>query len=155
MATGRWHIELGEEVEPPALVRWRPQRAFDRSGDDEGDQAARAEAQARGNLAALLAGLRHLTFRAGRAGEPGAWATPLAEDPIAFVLDAVDEAVNVWTAAGQLLWSNRAVADLDLDRAGHPGVTWFARGDRRFERRCLAFDSYGVTYVLEVVRELG
>lgn len=149
MATGWWHIELGEEAEPPAMVRWRPQPAADRSGDDEGDQAAQAPG---GNLAALLAGLRHLAFRAG---EPGAWATPLAEDPIAFLLDAVDESVNVWTAAGQLLWSNRAVADLDLDCAGHPGVTSFARGDRRFERRCLAFDSYGVTYVLEVVRELG
>lgn len=152
MATGRWHIELGEETEPPALVPWRRQRAADGSADAEDVQAAQAP---RGNLAALLAGLQHLTFRAGRAGEPGAWATPLAEDPIAFLLDAVDEAVNVWTEAGQLLYSNRAAADLDLDCAGHPGVTWFARGDRRFERRCLSFDSYGATYVLEVVREVG
>jgi hypothetical protein len=149
MATGRWHIELCEEAESPALVRRRPQRAADRLRADEAAQTPR------GNLAALLAGLRQLTFRAGREGEPGAWATPLAEDPIAFLLDAVDETVNVWTAAGQLLYSNRSVPDVDLDGAGHPGVTWFARGDRRFERRCLAFDSYGVTYVLEVVRELG
>jgi hypothetical protein len=151
MATGRWHLELYEEAELPALVRWRPQRAADRSGSAEADEAAQT---LRGNLAALLTGLRQLAFRAGWAGEPGAWATPLAEDPIAFLLDSVDEVVNVWSPAGKLLYSNRSVADLDLDSAGHPGVTWFARGDRRFERRCLAFESYGATYVLEVVREL-
>src|SRR3954470_24730029 len=53
----------------------------------------------------LLSALQRLSFRAG---EPGAWAAPLAEDPIAFLLDTVGEVVNVWTTAGELVYSNHA-----------------------------------------------
>ena len=143
MASGRWHFELAEEGEAPALVLWQPQPAA--PPDDERPQ------QPPPTLLPLLSALRHLTFRAG---EPGAWATPLAQDPIAFLLDAVDEAVNVWSARGELLYSNRAATDLDLDCAAHPGVTSFVRGGKRYERRCLAFGAYSTTYVLEIVREL-
>ena len=140
MATGRWHMELAEEIEGLPLVPWEPRPA-----------PVEAEAPAGSSLLPLLLALRHLAFRAG---DRGAWATPLAQDPLAFLLDAVDEEVNVWSADGRLLYSNRAAADLDLDCAGHPGVTSFARGGRRFERRCLAFEGYGATYVVEIVREL-
>jgi hypothetical protein len=139
MTTGRWHIELAEEIEGLPLVPWEPRPA-----------PVEADAPARSSLLPLLSALRHLAFRAG---DRGAWATPLAQDPLAFLLDAVDEAVNVWSSDGRLLYSNRAAADLDLDCAGTPGVTTFARDGRRFERRCLAFDGYDRTYVVEVVRE--
>ena len=142
MATGRWHIELAEEAEPPSLIPWEPQPKPLPGGEWPEPPAT---------LLPLLSALRHLTFRAG---EPGAWGTPLAEDPIAFLLDAVDEAVNVWTARGELVYSNRAAGDLDLDCPGHPGLTSFVRGDRRFERRCLAFDAYSTTYVVEIVRQI-
>lgn len=56
----------------------------------------------------LLAALQRLSFRAG---EPGAWAAPLAEDPIAFLLDTVGEVVNVWTAGGELVYSNRPTSE--------------------------------------------
>ncbi len=103
-------------------------------------------------LVLLLSALHRLSFRAG---EPGGWAPPLAEDPIAFLLDTVGEAVNVWTTAGELVYSNHAATDqAELDGPASPGVTSYRRGGRRFERRALAFDTYQTTYIIEVVREL-
>ena len=103
-------------------------------------------------LLLLLSALQRLSFRAG---EPGAWAAPLAEDPIAFLLDTVGEVVNVWTTGGELVYSNRAATDpAQLDGPARSGVTSYGRDGRRFERRALAFDAYRTTYVIEVVREL-
>lgn len=103
-------------------------------------------------LVLLLAALQRLSFRAG---EPGAWAAPLAEDPIAFLLDTVGEAVNVWTIGGELVYSNRAATEpTEFDGPARSGVTSYRRGGRHFERRALAFDAYRTTYVIEVVREL-
>jgi|1186.fasta_scaffold649911_1 hypothetical protein len=100
----------------------------------------------------LLSALQRLAFRAG---EPGAWAAPLAKDPIAFLLDTVGEVVNVWTTAGELIYSNRAATDPpELDGPARPGVTSYRRDGRRFERRAIAFDAYRATCVIEVVREL-
>jgi hypothetical protein len=42
----------------------------------------------------------------------------------------------------------------ELDGPAMPGLTSYRRGGRRFERRALAFDAYGTTYVIEIVREL-
>jgi hypothetical protein len=61
MATGRWHIELAEEAEPPSLIPWEPQ-SKPLPGDERPEPPA--------TLLPLLSALRHLTFRAG---EPGAW----------------------------------------------------------------------------------
>ena len=88
-----------------------------------------------------------------RAGEPGAWAAPLGEDPIAFLLDTVGEVVNVWTTGGELVYSNRAATHpAELDGPVSPGVTSYRRAGRHFERRALAFDAYRTTYVIEVIR---
>ncbi len=104
-------------------------------------------------LLLLLAALQRLSFRAG---EPGGWAAPLAEDPIAFLLDTVGEVVNVWTSEGELVYSNRpATEPAKLAGPVGSGVTSYDRGARRFERRALAFDAYRTTYVIEVVRELN
>jgi hypothetical protein len=140
MATGRWHIELAEEVEPLSMVLWQPQPETPERDDPPPPP-----------ILPLLSALRHLAFRAG---EPGAWGTPLADDPIAFLLDAIDEAVNVWTPDGRLVYSNRAATDLDLDSPAHPGVSSFVRGAKRFERRGLAFEAYTTNYVIEIVREM-
>ena len=145
MATGRWHIELAEESEAPALVPWRPRP----------EPALEEPPPEPPGILALLSALRHLAFRGV---EPRPWATPLSADPIAFLLDTVGEAVNVWTGAGELLYSNHTAADLraHLQLGGPPqaGVSSWTLGERRFERRGLAFDAYGTTYVLEIVREL-
>jgi len=141
MATGRWHIELAEENEPPALVLWRPR-------PEAPQQEAVPEAS---NLLPLLSALRHLAFRAG---EPGAWGAPLALDPIAFLLDSIAEAVNVRTTSGELVYSNRSAADFIPPGPADPGVTELARGGQRFERRAVAFEAGGTTYVVEIVREI-
>jgi hypothetical protein len=100
----------------------------------------------------LLSALQRLSFRAG---EPGAWAAPLAEDPIAFLLDTVGELVNVWTTGGELVYSNHSASDpAELDGPATPGVTSYGRDGKRFERRALAFAAHRTTYVIEVVREL-
>ena len=141
MTTGRWHIELAEENEPQALALWRP-------GPEPPQQEAVPEAS---NLLPLLSALRHLAFRAG---EPGAWGAPLARDPIAFLLDSITEAVNVRTASGELVYSNRSAADFGPLGSADPGVTELARGGQRFERRAVAFEAVGTTYVVEIVREI-
>jgi hypothetical protein len=143
MATGRWHIELAEEGEPPALVPWRPRP------EPTAEEPPPLEPP---GILALLSALRHLAFRGV---EPRPWATPLSADPIAFLLDTVGEAVNVWTGTGELLYSNHTAADLQLGGPPQAGVSSWALGERRFERRGLAFDAYGTTYVLEIVRELS
>jgi hypothetical protein len=102
-------------------------------------------------LVPLLSALQRLSFRSG---DPGAWAAPLSEDPIAFLLDTVGEVVNVWTTGGELVYTNRAATDPpELDDPARPGVMAYGRGGRRFERRAIAFDAYRTTYVIEVVRE--
>jgi hypothetical protein len=145
VATERWHIQLTEEAGPSSLVAWQPQRPSLELEEDP-------EEEAPPHILPLLAALRHLAFRAG---DPGAWATPLADDPIAFLLDAMNEAVNVWTIGGELVCSNRAGAELELEGPGQPGVSWFARGARRFERRSLAFEAYSTTYIVEIVRQIS
>jgi hypothetical protein len=141
MATGRWHIELAEENEPPALVLWRPR-------PEPPQHEAVPEAS---TLLPFLSALRHLAFRAG---EPGAWAAPLAQDPIAFLLDSITEAVNVRTTSGELVYSNRSAADFGPLGPADPGVTELARGGQRFERRAVAFEADGTTYVVEILREI-
>ena len=141
MATGRWHIELAEESPPPALVLWRPRP----------EPPHEEVVPATPNLLPLLSALRHLAFRAG---EPGAWGAPLARDPIAFLLDSITEAVNVRTTSGELVYSNRSAADFGPFGPADPGVTELARGGQRFERRAVAFEAVGTTFIVEILREI-
>ena len=134
MATGRWHIELAEENDPPALVLRRPQ-------PDSPDEDAVLQAP---NLLPLLSALRHLAFRAG---EPGAWGAPLARDPIAFLLDSITEAVNVRTTSGEIVYSNRVGADFGpLGHARIGGAELVVHGHR--------FEGNGAAYVVEIFREI-
>jgi hypothetical protein len=135
-------MELTEEDAPPTLVLWEP-----------APEPLEPEAERQlPNLLPLLSALRHLAFRAG---EPGAWGAPLARDPIAFLLDSIAEAVNVWTASGDLVYSNRNAAELDPLGPAHPGVSELARGGHRFERRAVAFQTIDATYIVEILREIG
>jgi hypothetical protein len=97
------------------------------------DSEERTETEASPVLA-LLEALRRLSFRGDG---PDAWAAPLSQNPLAFLLDAVNEVVNVWTASGELVFSNRFTSP-----AGSVS-----------ERRCLPFTLMSARYVLEVIRE--
>jgi hypothetical protein len=140
MASQRWRVQLVEVVEPGALVPWRPPEPRARGPEEEPS-----------SLVALLRALSRL----GRRGEgAAAWATPLVEDPVAFLLDAIGDAVNVWNESGQLLFSNRSAVALQLGSPVGVGVTRLKKGSREFERRCLRLELLHTGYLIEVLREV-
>lgn len=136
----RWRIEVVEEREEiAALVRWHPS-----APPPELPPAPREQ----GPMVALLAALARLACR----GEGvGAWAPPLVDDPIAFLLDSVHDAVNVWSATGQLLYSNHAASMLELGWPGGPKLEELTRGGRICERRCMQFTLWKESYLIEVI----
>jgi hypothetical protein len=90
-----------------------------------------------------------------------AWAAPLGDDPIAFLLDSISDAANLWSADGARLCRNRASVALGLvSRMPGPtsesasGVEAFSTRGRRYQRRCLRCRIRAADYVLEIVREL-
>jgi hypothetical protein len=89
------------------------------------------------------------------------WAAPLGDDPIAFLLDSISDAANLWSADGALLCRNRASIALGPISAGSPpspepasAVEAFSAQDRCYERRYLHCRMHAGEYVLEVIREL-
>jgi hypothetical protein len=140
MANQRWRIQLVEIVEPGPLVRWHPPEPPPRPKREEPSSAA-----------AFL----HALTRLARRGEGGAtWAPPLADDPVAFLLDAIGDAVNVWNDSGQLLFSNRWAAALQLGSPTPAGVTRLQKDERSFERRCLRMELPHTACIIEVLREV-
>jgi hypothetical protein len=139
MVPQRWRVQLVEVVEPGALARWRPP-----------EPPAPGPKEEHSSLIALLRALDRL----GRRGEgTAAWAAPLVEDPVAFLLDAIGDAVNVWNDRGQLLFSNRSAVALQLGSPVGVGVTRLKKGSRQFERRCLRLELLHTGYLIEVLRE--
>jgi hypothetical protein len=133
----RWRIRLVEEQEPLPLVPYA-------EPEPEGETLSNWPELS--SIAALLAALVRVTRRAEG---PGAWGAPLAEDPVAFLLDAIEEVVNVWDASGRLLFSNRPGTDL-----GWPGsarVERVTQGGSRYDRRCLDFTLPSGRYLIEVI----
>lgn len=139
MDTGRWRIELVEEhYNLPA--RWHRDRRATAPSLPSGEYAS-----------AALLGAFHLLARRGP-GSSG-WATSFRHDPIAFVLDTTDDAINLWGSTGDLLYQNRAAADLGIGRSDEAPLESFAAGGKRFERRCLRCHLGGADYILEVIHE--
>jgi hypothetical protein len=134
----RWHIRLVEEQEPLPLVPFQP--------EPEPEAESLSYWRERSSMAALLAALVRVTRRAEG---PKAWAAPLAGDPVAFLLDAIDEVVNVWDARGHLLFSNRPGTDLGWPESAR--VERVTQGDSRYDRRCLDFTLPGGRYLIEVI----
>jgi hypothetical protein len=100
-----------------------------------------------------------LIARRGAGGS--SWAAPLGDDPIAFLLDSISDAANLWGADGALRCRNRASIALGPIAAGPPPspepasvVEAFSAQDRRYERRYLHCRMHAGEYVLEVIREL-
>jgi hypothetical protein len=90
------------------------------------------------------------------------WAAPLGDDPIAFLLDSISDAANLWSADGALLCRNRASLALGPISAAPSSsaepasvVEAFSARDRRYERRSLRCRIHSGEYVLEVIRELA
>jgi anti-sigma regulatory factor (Ser/Thr protein kinase) len=103
--------------------------------------------------------------RIARRGEgASSWAAPLGGDPIAFLLDSMSDAANLWRADGALLYRNRAslalgtivTASAPAGLSGPAGVIEvFEVQGQRYERRCLRCGMRATPYVVEVIRELA
>jgi len=99
-----------------------------------------------------LLGAARLLNRRG----PGrlAWASPFRDDPIAFLLDSMSDAMNIWAVGGELLYQNRAAAELGVGSRNAVPLEAFSSSGRHFERRSLRCRAHGVDYVLEIIREV-
>lgn len=89
-----------------------------------------------------------------------AWAAPFRDNPIAFLLDSMSDALSVWSSSGELLFQNRHathLAERHGDKARHrldaPLERFTSRG-RRFERRSVRCTGDGIEYVIEIVHPL-
>ena len=115
MGTGRWRITLVEETEVLPVRRRHP---------------------AEPGIAALVAAAEHLGLRSDG---PEGWEAGPGSDPIAFLLDAMADAVNVW-AGGSILYRNRAAERLEASA-------------RPLTRRSLRFRNGDTEYLLEIISE--
>jgi hypothetical protein len=83
------------------------------------------------------------------------WAAPFRDDPLAFVLDSMSDALNLWKPGGELLFSNTAALSLGLEWRDDLPFEQFSAKGRRFERRCIRYAADGGEYVLEIVRQMA
>jgi hypothetical protein len=89
-----------------------------------------------------------------------AWAAPFRDNPIAFLLDSMSDALSVWSSSGELLFQNRYAAYLAERHGGKvrhrleaPLERFTSRG-QRFERRALRCTGDGLEYVIEIIHPL-
>jgi hypothetical protein len=137
MGSQRWRIELVEESEG-LPVSWRP------SGRTEKSHPAPSEIAKMAVVAAF-----ELLTRRGTG--PLAWAAFCRQDPIAFLLDTMSDAVNLRAAEGTLLYQNRAAERLGLGRSEETAQEILTNGDRQLDRRCCRFRCGNIEYVLEII----
>ena len=79
-----------------------------------------------------------------------AWAAPFRDDPIAFVLDSMSDAVRIWSSSGELIFQNRMATRLDVQAGdGYPLERLICRG-QRVEKRSLRCTGAGVDYLIEI-----
>jgi hypothetical protein len=98
---------------------------------------------------------------ARRGSGESSWAAPLGGNPIAFLLDSISDAANLWSADGALLCRNRASMAFGLIPfvpaaiyEPESAVEAFSVRGRQYERRCLRCRMQAADYVLEVIHEL-
>lgn len=142
MGSGRWRIILEEEAEAGLPVPWQPRlQPVPPPRDPVGDSGL-----------ALGVAIGRLLLRGPG---PQAWTASYRHDPIAFLLDAVSDAVNLWSADGTLLFRNAASQRLALGRSEPCAHELLTVSGRHYERRCLRYAHAGMEYILEVLREQG
>ncbi len=101
----------------------------------------------------LVAALYRLSWR-GEGEEP--WAPALAEDPLAFLLDAIGDAVILREQGGRLMYANPAARRLRLpEQALERELELLELEDARYERRCMTFQHGAARLVLEVLRRVA
>jgi hypothetical protein len=141
MAGPRYRFVLVEEPETMLPVRYRrvrmPPPVFPPRPDP---------------TAALLEALFKLSYRSE--GE-SAWAPFLSDNPLAFLLDAMGDAVLLWREGREMVYANPAARLLGIVRP-RPTVALetVVVEERRFERRCLSFRAFGGELILEVLRRV-
>jgi hypothetical protein len=82
------------------------------------------------------------------------WATSFRHDPIAFLLDTIGDAANLWGSDGELLYQNRAASELGKGCCDAKPLEEFSARGRRFERRCIRCDTHGGEFILEVIHDV-
>lgn len=102
-------------------------------------------------VAALLTACELLTRRGP---DEHGWATPFQQDPVAFLLDTVSDAVNVWDPEGVAVYSNRAAEELGCGDCAEAAPRRFVHAGRHYERRCSHVEYQSEQYVLEVLHEV-
>jgi hypothetical protein len=83
-----------------------------------------------------------------------AWAAPFRDDPIAFVLDSMSDAVRIWSSSGELLFQNRMAARLDIHSGDGYPLERLTCGGQHFEKRSLRCTGGGVDYLIEIAHEV-
>jgi hypothetical protein len=82
------------------------------------------------------------------------WAASFRHDPIAFLLDSIGDAANLWGAGGELLYQNRGASELGMGRCDETPLEEFSARGRRFERRCVRCRAHGTEFILEVIHDV-
>ncbi len=100
---------------------------------------------------ALLSAFELLTHRGNGSA---AWASPFRDNALAFLLDSISDATNLWGPEGELLYRNRAGEQLGIGRCDDTAVEELTIRGRRFERRAARCRCRGKEYVLEILRDL-
>lgn len=89
-----------------------------------------------------------------------AWAAPFRDNPIAFLLDSMSDALSIWSSSGELLFENCHAARLAQRHGGkvrhsrEAPLERFTSQGQRFERRSLHCTGDGIEYVIEIVHPL-
>ncbi len=104
------------------------------------------------SAAALLSALEHLCCQG--AG-PQAWVASFQHDPIAFLLDAMSDAVNVWSAEGRLVYRNPSSTELGLGKFEDKALVVIVNSGLRYQRRCVRFQAPNAEFLLEIIRPLN
>ena len=114
-----------------------------------------------GNESALSQLLRAFALLNLRGTGVLAWAAPFRDNPIAFLLDSMSDALSIWSSSGELLFQNRYAARLARRHGGKvrhsreaPLERFTSRG-QRFERRSLRCVGEGIEYVIEIIHPLA
>ena len=137
----RYRFVLMEEPEDTLPVRYRRWRPFFPPRPPWLDP-----------LQALFEALSRLNRRG--VGE-AAWAPALADNPLAFLLDAMGDAVLLRQRDGEMVYANPAARRLGLTDTG-PAVSLeiLQVQDQSYERRCMTFGLGNKVMVLEVLRRV-
>lgn len=102
-------------------------------------------------VSALLGAFELLTHRGNGSA---AWASPFRDNALAFLLDSMSDAGNLWDWEGELLYRNRAAEQLGIGRCDDTAAEELTIHGRRFERRAARCRCGDTEYVLEILRDL-